>query len=99
MARKEMKERIYGSSDVYHIDGVTVTAKSYKEAAEKAMTIRKFDKMRTEIQYAINAYNSAAHEHNREHEFKDYVPIMLDCQSIRVYPNDYADGGKYADYE
>ena len=32
-------------SDMYHIDGITVTAKSYKEAAEKAMTIRKFDKM------------------------------------------------------
>lgn len=86
-------------NDVYHIDGITVTAKSYKEAAEKAMTIRKFDKMRMEIQYAINAYNDAAHKHNREYEFKDYIPIMLDCQLIRAYPNDYADGGKYADYE
>lgn len=94
-----MKEHIYGKSDVYTIDGVTVTAKSYKEAAEKVMTIRKFDKMRREIQYAINTYNSAAHEHNRGHDFKDYVPIMLDYQIVKAYPNDYKDGGIYADYE
>lgn len=99
MTRKEMKERIYGNNDVYTIDDVTVTAKSYNEAAEKAMTIRKFDKMRMEIQYAINAYNSAAHEHNRKHDFKDYVPIMLDYQTVKAYPIDYKDGGVYADYE
>lgn len=99
MTHKEMKERIYGNSDVYTIDGVTVTAKSYKEAAEKVMNIRKFDKMRYEIQCAINEYNSAAHEHNRGHDFKDYVPIMLDYHTVKAYPNDYKDGGVYADYE
>ena len=43
MARKEMKERIYGNSDVYTIDGITVTAKNYKEAAEKAMEARNYN--------------------------------------------------------
>lgn len=58
-----------------------------------------FEKMRMEIQCAINAYNYAAHKHNREHEFKDYVPIMLDYQITRAYPRDYADGGVYANYD
>ena len=62
------------------------------------MTKDDFAQMRMNIQHAINEYNSYAHEHNRGHQFKDYVPIMCDYELTRAFPTDYEKDGIYYDY-